>query len=239
MPEKIIHVESIGNVKFRKNKRSRNVSISIRPEKGVVVIFPYYVSYRYALNVVEKKRTWILNHLPKIEEYNTKRTIFNEASSFNTRYRKLIIEKNADSVIKTKINSESIIISYPENIEVNNSDLQEIIRTTIIKALRKEAKEYLPERTLILSKKYNFKFNKVFIKNNKTLWGSCSGKNNINLNLHLLRLPDHLIDYVIIHELCHTVQKNHGKHFWKLIDSILGDSKKISKELQNYSIQIY
>lgn len=239
MSEKIIHVEYIGNVRFRKNKRSKNVSITIRPEKGVIVNFPYFLSYRFALSVVDKKRSWILNHLPKIEEFNNKRTIFTETSSFNTRYRKLILEKNTDSKIKTKITSESINISYPENIEVNNSDLQEIIRTTIIKALRKEAKEFLPERTLTLSKKYNFKFNKVFIKNNKTLWGSCSGINNINFNLHLLRLPDHLIDYVIIHELCHTVQKNHGKHFWKLMDSILGDSKKISKELRNYSIQIY
>ncbi len=239
MSEKIIHVESIGNVRFRKNKRSKNVSISIRPENGVVVNFPYYVSYRFALNVVERKRSWILNHLPKIEEYKSKRTIFNETSTFNTRYRKLVVGKNTSSDIKTKITSESINITYPEHIEVNNSEFQDIIRTTIIKALRKEAKEFLPERTHILSEKYNFKFNKIFIKNNKTLWGSCSGKNNINLNLHLLRLPDHLIDYVIIHELCHTAQKNHGKHFWKLMDSILGDSKKNSKELRNYSIQIY
>jgi len=239
MPEKIIQVESIGNVRLRKNKRSKNVSITIRPEKGVVVNFPYFLSYKFALSVVEKKRSWILNHLSKIEEYNNKRTIFDETSVFNTRYRKLVVGKNTGADIKTKITSDSIHITHPENIEVNNLNFQEIIKETIIKALRKEAKEFLPERTLFLAEKLNFRFNKVFIKNNKTLWGSCSGRNNINLNLHLLRLPDHLIDYVIIHELCHTVQKNHGKHFWKLMDSILGDSKKISKELRNYSIQLY
>ncbi|MCK5169492.1 MAG: M48 family metallopeptidase, partial [Bacteroidales bacterium] len=59
------------------------------------------------------------------------------------------------------------------------------------------------------------------------------------LNLHLLRLPSHLIDYVIIHELCHTVEKNHGPRFWKLLDSILGDAKKISKELKQHSIVFY
>ena len=239
MSEKIIHVESIGNIVFRKNKRSKNVSITIRPEKGVVVNFPYYLSYRFALSVVEKKRSWILNHLPKIEEYHNKKTIFNETSKFNTRYRKLSIDKNTGNTIVTKLTPEFIKITYPESIDVSNSGFQEIIRTTIIKALRIEAKEFLPKQTLFLAEKYNFKFNKIFIKNNKTLWGSCSGKNNINLNLHLLLLPDYLIDYVIIHELCHTVQKNHGKHFWSLMDSILGDSKKLSKELRNYSIQIY
>ena len=90
-----------------------------------------------------------------------------------------------------------------------------------------------------MAEKHRFKFNAVFIKNNKTLWGSCSSSNNINLNLHLLRLPDHLADYVIIHELCHTVEKNHGVQFWKLMDTILGDAKKLSKELRNYSIQLY
>jgi len=54
-----------------------------------------------------------------------------------------------------------------------------------------------------------------------------------------MRLPDHLIDYVIIHELCHTIEKNHGKGFWNLMDTILGDAKSLSKELKNYSTQIY
>ena len=105
--------------------------------------------------------------------------------------------------------------------------------------MRIEAEEYLPFRTSQIAEKLGFKYNKIFIKNNKTLWGSCSGKNNINLNLHLIRLPDYLIDYVIIHELCHTVEKNHGVRFWKLMDTILGDAKKLSKELKTYSIQIY
>ena len=239
MPEKIIHIDNIGNVTFRKNKRSKNVSIALRPMKGIVVNLPYFFSYRFAVNIVEKKRTWIINHLPKIEKIENKATTFTENTLFNTRYRKLLIDKNKSDSIKTIITPDSIIVKYPENIDVKNPNIQEIIRTVIIKTLRSEAKEYLPEKTQQLSEKHNFKFNKVFIKNNKTLWGSCSAVNNINLNLHLLRLPDHLADYVIIHELCHTVEKNHGERFWKLMDTILGDAKKLSKELRNYSIQIY
>ncbi len=239
MPEKIIHVDNIGNVTFRKNKRSKNVSIAIRPMKGVVVNLPFYLSYRFALNIVEKKQTWILNHLPEIEKIENKATIFTENTSFNTRYKKLLISKDQDDKIKTRITSNSIIVKYPENIDVKNPSVQKIIRTVIIKTLRSEAKEYLLARTQQLSEKHNFKFNKIYIKNAKTLWGSCSAVNNINLNLHLLRLPDYLIDYVIIHELCHTVEKNHGQRFWKLMDTILGDAKKLSKKLRSYSIQIY
>ncbi|MBU8893618.1 MAG: M48 family metallopeptidase [Bacteroidales bacterium] len=239
MPEKIIHIDNIGNVTFRKNKRSKNVSITLRPTKGVVVNMPYFLSYRFAINIVEKKRAWILGHLPKIEDIEKKATIFTENTFFKTKYRKLLINKNVCNNIKTIITPDSIIINYPENIDVKSPKVQEVIRTAIIKTLRSEAKDYLPDRTMQIAKQHNFKYNKVFIKNNKTLWGSCSAKNNINLNLHLLRLPDHLVDYIIIHELCHTVEKNHGKQFWELMDTIQADAKKLSKELRNYSLQIY
>ena len=239
MPEKIIHVENIGNVTFRKNKRSKNVSIALRPMKGVVVTLPFYVSYKFALRVVEKKQSWILQHLPKIEKIEQQATVFTEETEFATKFRRLIIEKHFEDKVFSKINSHTVKINYPAGFDVKNPQIQEIIKATLTKALRIEAKEYLPFRTLELSQQYHFQFNKVFIKNAKTLWGSCSSKNNINLNLHLIRLPDHLIDYVIIHELCHTVEKNHGKRFWALMDSILGDAKKLSKELRTYSIQIY
>lgn len=239
MPDKIVHVDSIGNVTFRKNKRSKHVTISIRPIKGVVVNLPYYVSYRFALRVVENKIPWILDHLPKVEKMEHKMTVFNQNTEFYTKYRKLIISPEQINTVKTMINGEKIHIQYPQDIDIKNAEIQKIIRQTIIKALRLEAKAYLPYRTSELAKQWNFKFNKIFIKNTQTIWGSCSGINNINLNLHLMRLPDHLIDYVIIHELCHTKEKNHGKHFWSLMDSILGDAKKLSKELKNYSIQLY
>ena len=239
MPEKIVHVENIGEVKIRKSKRCKNVSIALKPNKGITVTLPISLSYKYGLNILEQKRSWIEKHLPKIKAIEQKATIFDENSIFKTSKRQVIIKKHSSDKVKTKIDTNSIYIYYPENIPVKTLEIQEIIRVTIVRALRIEAKEYLPNRTYELAKKLEFKLNRVFIKNNKTLWGSCSGENNINLNLHLIRLPSHLIDYVIIHELCHTVEKNHGPRFWKLMDSILGDAKNISKELKQHSIMFY
>jgi len=239
MPEKIIHVDQIGNVFFRKNKRSKNVSIVLKPLKGIVVTLPYYTSYNYALRVVEQKRSWILTHLPKVEQIEQKATVYTEDTLFKTKSKTLIIESHLKDTVTSKINSHTITINYPFGYDVTEPRIQNFIKLNIEKALRIEAKQYLPSRTSELAKKYNFRFNKVFVKNAKTLWGSCSSRNNINLNMHLMRLPDYLVDYVIIHELCHTVEKNHGKGFWGLMNQILGDGKKISKELRNYSIQIY
>jgi len=83
---------------------------------------------------------------------------------------------------------------------------------------------------------HGFEYNKVFIRNQRTRWGSCSAKNNINLNLKLALLPDELIDYVILHELLHTRIKNHSHKFWAEMDRIVGDVKKYAKELKEYGL---
>lgn len=87
-----------------------------------------------------------------------------------------------------------------------------------------------------LAKAYNFVYNKVSIRNQKTRWGSCSDKNNISLNIKLVRLPGELIDYVILHELLHTRIKNHGPSFWHALDKLVGDSKAFREKLNQYSI---
>jgi predicted metal-dependent hydrolase len=92
----------------------------------------------------------------------------------------------------------------------------------------------LKNRINFLSEKHNFKYNKLFIKNQKTRWGSCSEKNNINLNAKLLNLPQELIDYVILHELVHIKVKNHSSQFWLTLESYMKDSKKYDKELKKY-----
>ena len=101
-----------------------------------------------------------------------------------------------------------------------------------VELLRKKAKEYLPKRIEELAKTHKLKYNKLRIKNVKTIWGSCSSKNNINLNLNLMKLRPELIDYVILHELCHTIEKNHSKKFWNLLEKHLPTAKVLRKELK-------
>lgn len=105
--------------------------------------------------------------------------------------------------------------------------------------LRFRAKSYLPARIEELSRKHGLNYNKIFIKNLKSRWGSCSAKNNINLNLHLMRLPENLIDYVLLHELAHTKEKNHGKNFRNLLNIFMPNAKFLDKELKNYSASFY
>jgi len=101
---------------------------------------------------------------------------------------------------------------------------------------REKINNKIIKRTVELANKHNFKFGNLRIKNQKTIWGSCSSKNNINLNKKLVHLPDHLIDYVILHELTHTIEKNHSPKFWEKLDKFVENAKKTNKELKQFPI---
>lgn len=111
-----------------------------------------------------------------------------------------------------------------------------VIDKNTIESLRLKAKMQLPIRVKELSKKHDLKYKNLFIKNLKSRWGSCSAENNINLNLHLMRLPEELIDYVILHELAHTKEKNHGKSFWTLMNTLITNAKFFDRELKKIKI---
>lgn len=99
---------------------------------------------------------------------------------------------------------------------------------------RSQAKVLLLSRLRQLAQVHGFTYNRAFVKNQKTRWGSCSAMNNINLNVNLVRLPEGLRDYVIIHELVHTRHKNHGKAFWRELDRIVGNGKALQRSLRAY-----
>ncbi len=102
---------------------------------------------------------------------------------------------------------------------------------------REEAKRKLISRLEHLAAQHGFTYNRVFIRNQKTRLGTCSGKNNIGLNVKLSCLPDELMDYVILHELAHTRVKNHGKGFWLLMDELVGDGKAKAARVREHSIR--
>ena len=103
--------------------------------------------------------------------------------------------------------------------------------------LREKAKNYLPARLDFLAKEHQFSYSSVKIRKSRTRWGSCSSKKTINLSFYLMLLPEHLADYVLLHELCHTVYMNHGIEFWKLLDRVTGgQARQLRKELRSYHV---
>ena len=104
---------------------------------------------------------------------------------------------------------------------------------------RAEAKHKLIERLQHLAAKHCFTYNRVFIRNQKTRLGICSNRNNISLNIKVSRLPEELMDYVILHELAHTRVKNHGNDFWMLMDKLVGNGKAKAASLRKFGIRYF
>ena len=101
---------------------------------------------------------------------------------------------------------------------------------------KEEAKGKLTGRLEHLARKHGFTYNRVFIRNQKTRWGSCSSQNNIGLNMQTFRLPEELMDYVILHELVHTRVKNHSIDFWAELDTWVVDGKRLASRLRQYRL---
>ncbi|MDG2344122.1 MAG: SprT family zinc-dependent metalloprotease [Flavobacteriales bacterium] len=238
MRERTYTIDDI-EILFVKSKKAKGVNITIRPFKGVRVAVPYYVTFKAAVRIVNNRMSWVYKNLNKIQVAENKQTVFDSNSKFKTRQHSLSIIQNASVAIGYKITNNEIIVFVPETINVQSELVQLEIRKAIECAWRKEAKETLPIRVAALAEAYGFSLQKVTIKNTKTRWGSCSYKNNINLCLHLMRLPDYLVDYVILHELVHTKVKNHSQQFWAMLHEISPMSKEYDKELKNHRIGIY
>lgn len=104
-----------------------------------------------------------------------------------------------------------------------------------MKWYKEKAKEILTERMEHYSKVTGWNYSKLSITNAQTRWGSCSHKNRINFSLRLIIMPLPVIDYVVVHELAHIVEKNHSRAFWDLVASMIPDHKHKRKELQRYA----
>jgi len=234
----VILIDGI-EITIKKNRNAKHLRISLKPFYGVRLTIPDKVSFHIAEKFAIEKISWIKEHLSKMHELEKAHSFFDENSEFKTRNHKLEINKLSTSKITVKVGKGSIRVNIPENKNVNSIEVQKAVRKGILKAFTEEAKEFLPKRLNDLSDKFNLPFNEVYIKNIKSRWGSCSGKNNINLSVHLMRLPDQLIDYVLLHELAHTKVKNHSKKYWDYLSGLAANAKKLDKELNHFRIGLF
>lgn len=136
--------------------------------------------------------------------------------------------KNLDE-IKRVINNREQKNYFLDGIEFR-------VKEEFRKYLRKKAKEFLPKRLEEIAQQFGYKYNKVALKFMKSRWGSCSFKNNINLNISLMTLENELIDYVLLHELVHTVEKNHSETFWARVLIHMPDARIRRRALKSRKV---
>ncbi len=238
--ERIIRHSQLGEVTLRKMRQSRNINILVRP-KGVLITMPFYASFTEALQFLETRVDWALESLHKLKVKEDRvQTKFTPETEFGTYFRKVQLVPTDRHNVRVQIKPEVVEIFYPAARNVDDPVVQEVIRKAVEHAWRVEAHEALPARVKALAVQFGLSYKKLTIRNSRTCWGSCTADNSINLSLHLMHLPDHLIDYIILHELCHTVHKNHGPRFWALLDELTQKkAREYAHQLRAHSTRIY
>ena len=138
-------------------------------------------------------------------------------------------------------NAQKFVESRLDWIKTNRQsmDLQLEKKNKLPEIDRKVARKILCRRIGELAQLHNFVYNRVSIRKQKTRWGSCSSKNNINLNANLLHLPSELMDYVLLHELVHTRVKDHSKDFWDELNAVVPNARQIDKKLKDYQYCLF
>lgn len=228
----IIQHHILGEITVSQTLRAKRISISVRPPGKIRLSIPYNVPLSEAMKFVDSKIEWIKKSIAKYSALQTEDII---SMPYSTRRHSLELLPEHTDKVKVGIRQGKIKVRYPLEVNYASEEVQLAIKRGIEEAWRIEAKELLPVRLREIAEQTGFKYRSVTIRNTVSKWGSCSVKNDISLSLHLMRLPDHLIDYILIHELCHTVHKNHGPKFHKLLDSFYGGKHRVfSKELKSF-----
>lgn len=227
MTAKVVQFKQIGSVNFIKNRRSKNIKIRVKPDQSVHVSFPFYVSSSEVSQFVMKSINWITEQQQKFETKKSKI----EAGQFQTKLHSVVILEGTEN--KTKVNFNEIEIRLAD---FDSDSSRNYLENVMIGIYRYEAKKLLAPKINELAQKHGFQINKITIRNNKRNWGSCSSKNNISLNLQMMKLPDELIEYILLHELVHTRIKNHGPQFWTKLDELTNfRARELSKKVRTYS----
>lgn len=224
MDNQFIDVE-LGRILIVRNVRARRVIARRKPD-SIQLTVPAGFSMKQILEVFEKMKPR-LEALPKKPVLN-----FNPQSKFETFSFSLSIETRKVQNYYMSLKDSILYIVCPENADFNELKVQESIRKSIEKAMRYEANRLFPDKLSALAKQHNFTYTNLKINKSRSRWGSCSSKKAINLSYFCTLLPEYLIDFVMLHELCHTIEMNHGEKFWKLLDCVTGGkAKQLTMEL--------
>jgi len=223
-------LEGIGQVTITRRRGTKRISMRVKPDGSVQVTHPWFAGQKEILAFITDHTEWIRTHQQKMAE---KRFCYTLNSAIETKNHSIQILPIDKGKLQAAYKENLVILTVPTEFDINSEQVQLFIKKVITEVCRKEAKEFLPARTLELATQFGFSFQKVFIKNLKSKWGSCSSNGNINLNLSLMLLPNHLVDYIILHELAHTSEQNHGQGFWVLLNMITnGKARTLDNEIR-------
>lgn len=199
----------------------KNIRISVNRDGEVKFVIPMRYPIKELEKIVEQKKSWIEKKIKHFESL--------KAGFYLNDNEILYLGRKYTFILTDELKNRHIINEEKREI-YTGIDLSD--ERTRNRWLTYEARRVIAERVNIINKGGRFKYSSIFIRNQKTKWGNCSGKRNISFNWRIIKAPVDVIDYLIIHELIHLEEMNHSKVFWEKVSQIYPDYKEANKWLK-------
>lgn len=221
-----------------KKSNIKNISIKVKYPGIVTVTSPSGISNSYINDLLKSKISWISDKLHEFDEinFNTKKLELIDGDNIYYLGNLYTLRINDDKFLSKNsiyLKEREFIVDISSHISISNR------RNTIYELLKEwfitSGNEKIKERLNIYSKILNIYPENIKVKEQKTTWGNCSSLGNIYINWRIFLAPIDIIDYILVHELCHLKHMNHSKEFWNLVESVIPDYKNKREYLKNNS----
>ena len=235
------HDKELGIITARYNSRAKRVIARFQDGQFIITL-PSGINTKQATKIIDEMRPQLVTLKKSQTTMMIKDgTVINSA----TAKVKIQVSDATDSYKYNKVINGEIIVEEDEVIiyvspktDLKAPEVQSKLNYMINNVIYQEAQRFLIPKTIEYAEHFNLYISDVKISKSKGRWGSCSSKKSINLSYYLMMLPMPLINYVILHELAHTIEMNHSDRFWSLLDKMCGeDSRHLGSIARSYSTQ--
>jgi predicted metal-dependent hydrolase len=228
MSTKVIELAGIGPVTLVKRAGNRSIRLTVTPT-GVRVSMPKWTPFSTGQAFAREHIEWIAHELAK----QTGPLLSQGQSIGKLHHIRFEHVLNGQS-IAGRVTGTEIVVKMHANETIDSPTVQTRAGKAAIRALKREAERLLPPRLGNLAVKHAKHYSSVSIKQLKRRWGSCDQSQNIALNLFLMELPWEYIDYVLLHELAHTLHMNHGETFWRELKSMQPRARDLARQIHKH-----
>ncbi|MBL4570741.1 MAG: M48 family metallopeptidase [Alcanivorax sp.] len=212
-------------------RTNRRKSADIRVEEGAVsVVVPVETSLERIDELLASKRRWIKDKIALHQEMtppSSKRYVSGEAFSYLGRNYRLKVEKGPFAPVK--LMQGRLVVSVPQG-----SEQPHMIRNALVRWYKRQAEMKLQEKTARWASQVGVAVPKVSIKTFKSRWGSCTAKGELQFNWQIMMAPNRMVDYVVVHELCHLIRHDHSPQFWGEVGRVLPDYEQSREWLKRH-----
>lgn len=226
--------ENFPPYQVRVSNRTRSIGLRVTHEEGLVITIPRGFDIRQLPSILLDKRTWIDKAMKKLADTPPPPAVFPdqiELQSVQESWKVVYTYENKKTTRLTEKPHHVFVIS-------GNTRSKLAVKRLIKLWIRKRAIQILPGWLDSISQRIGIFSNGLTVRDQRTRWGSCSAQNTISLNQKLILLPPELVEYVMVHELCHTQVHSHSKNFWKRVEYIIPDYQLRRKRLRELEKQI-